>query len=211
MLLFVIVLSRYTELQSRILQAKNLRFPDSQAVEFEVETANVCRKNRVQFLDTEYPPTVASLYLTNHDLRGTPNLQDAWKDREDLLVWRRPSEFMAEDYAVFVDGITPSDIRQGCLTDCWFLCALAALAEHPVLIEELFVPASRVESSLGMYSMRMCHAGQWHTVTVDDHFPCYPGGGPAYTRNHGNELWAMLLEKAYAKLNGSYGALRSGR
>ena len=39
-------------------------------------------------------------------------------------------------------------------------------------------------------------------VVVDDLFPCFPDGGPAYSRNHGNELWVMLLEKAYAKLRG---------
>ena len=59
--------------------------------------------------------------------------------------------------------------------------------------------------------MQFCRTGLWETVLVDDYIPCFPGGGPAYTRNHWNELWAMLLEKAYAKLNGSYAALKSGR
>lgn len=38
------------------------------------------------------------------------------------------------------------------------------------------------------------------TVTVDDYFPCAPGGTPVYARSHGTELWAMLLEKGYAKV-----------
>jgi calpain-15 len=50
----------------------------------------------------------------------------------------------------------------------------------------------------------------WETVVVDDFFPCYPDGGPVYARGHDNELWVLLLEKAYAKLCGSYAALKSG-
>lgn len=44
-------------------------------------------------------------------------------------------------------------------------------------------------SPCGVYKLRLCKNGQWQTVTVDDYFPCWPGGGPAYSRSHGNELW----------------------
>lgn len=78
------------------------------------------------------------------------------------------------------------------------------------LVQSLFVNESRKLNIRGKYDMRICSSGCWDAVTVDDFFPCYPGGGPVYGRTHDNELWVLLLEKAYAKLLGSYSAMRSG-
>ena len=47
-------------------------------------------------------------------------------------------------------------------------------------------------------------------VTIDDFFPCYVNGGPIFTFGEGNELWVMLLEKAYAKTFGTYQNLIGG-
>jgi len=104
--------------------------------------------------------------------------------------------------------IEPNDIIQGQLADCWFLCAVSSLAERPALVERIFVTKEYNEQ--GIYQLRICKNGEWHTVTVDDFFPCFPNGGPIFSRSNGNELWVLLLEKAYAKIHGGYKTLTGG-
>ena len=38
---------------------------------------------------------------------------------------------------------------------------------------------------------------------MDDYIPCLEGS-PCFTRANGNELWVIMLEKAWAKVHGSY-------
>ena len=56
--------------------------------------------------------------------------------------------------------------------------------------------------------------GSWTNVVIDDRFPCIekrPGEFiPAFSRANGDELWVMILEKAYAKLYGSYERIEGG-
>ena len=52
--------------------------------------------------------------------------------------------------------------------------------------------------------MRISKNGVWNELTIDDYMPCSLEGPPLFKRTHGNELWVLLLEKAYAKLHGSF-------
>ena len=46
---------------------------------------------------------------------------------------------------------------------------------------------------------------------IDDFFPCTGSyGGPAFTRANGNEIWVLILEKAWAKIHGSYERIEAG-
>jgi calpain-15 len=109
---------------------------------------------------------------------------------------------------IFVDDIDPNDIKQGYLPDCWFLSSLSSLAERPDLVRRLII--TQEYNKEGIYKVRLCKNGEWVVITVDDYIPCYYNGGPMFSRGNGEELWVMLLEKAYAKMHGCYYSLRYG-
>lgn len=85
---------------------------------------------------------------------------------------------------------------------------VSVLASRPSLIERLFV--TKTWNNEGIYKLRICHGGDWVDVTIDNLFPCSPFGEPLFAKCPRNELWVMLLEKSYAKLLGSYYALKAG-
>jgi hypothetical protein len=126
------------------------------------------------------------------------------------LIWLRPKEiFKGEKAAVFVHGVNPRDIIQGAIGDCYFLSTVAAIAEFPKRIEKLFV--SKTANPYGAYAVRICDMGEWQEIILDDQFPCYPDNKTlAFARENGPELWALLLEKAWAKLYGSYVNIEGG-
>lgn len=148
---------------------------------------------KTNFIDSDFPPLYESLY--NH-------LTCPEYPFKNAVHFKRPSEWLQGEVFVFLDGINPHDIRGGELQDQYFLSALQIISENEKLVERLF--ESKEYNETGFYKVKLCKDGQWQHVTVDDYFPCYVNGGPIFTFGEGNELWVMLLEKAYAKLFGSY-------
>ena len=103
--------------------------------------------------------------------------------------------------------MTPADVRQGSIGNCWFLSAISALAERPGRIERVFVNDD--VSANGIYAVNFYSLGVPHTVIVDDYLPIEEYWGTAYTvfskMGPDAALWAPILEKAFAKLHGNYG------
>ena len=144
------------------------------------------------FIDPSFPPDMTSIYDKN---------TDATFPLQEKPVWKRPHEFMHSPQ-LYVGGIDPNDINQGALGNCWFLASIASVSENPALIKRIFI--TKEYNKKGLYQLRICKNGEWVKVTVDDYIPCYYGGGPMFCRATGDELWVLLLEKAYAKLHGNY-------
>ena len=130
---------------------------------------------------------------------------------EDKVEWVRAVDLLDGRPKLYEGKIEPADLCQGSVGDCWLVAALACAAEHPGAIRKAFV--SYEANPRGAYSVRLFDpdARAWVTVKVDDRIPCRPGTkDPLYMKVHGAELWAVLLEKAFAKFCGSYQALDGG-
>ena len=195
---------KFIEERKREIEEKVDRMGDLlQSIPFDImdqnEIKQKLREFRLEnFLDPSFPPTDTSLY----DLESEEEYP-----LDEKPVWKRPKEFM-ENPELYHNGIDPNDINQGALGNCWFMASIASVAEIPALIKRLFITKEYNEE--GIYQMKLCKNGEWVKVTVDDYFPCYIDGGPMFCNSTGDELWVLLLEKAYAKLHGNYCQLRGG-
>jgi calpain-15 len=120
-----------------------------------------------------------------------------------------PSGEMKKVNCLFDSSIAPSDICQGVLGNCWLIAAFATLCERPSFIQNCFL--TPVFNRFGKYKVRLFDSvkKKYISVTIDDLVPCDPKTRlPLFTQLQSNEIWPLLLEKAYAKFKGSYSALK---
>lgn len=173
------------------------------SVELAVKEALTSR-GETHFTDNEFPPNDQSLFVDPSN--PPPKLQV-------VSEWKRPAEIVKDGRVeshpcLFSGAANPSDVCQGRLGDCWFLSAVAVLTEVSRITEVIITPEYNEE---GIYTVRFCIQGEWVPVVVDDWIPCEAPGKPAFaTSKKSHELWVSILEKAYAKLHGSYEALEGG-
>uniref|UniRef100_A0A4W6CNS0 Calpain 12 n=1 Tax=Lates calcarifer TaxID=8187 RepID=A0A4W6CNS0_LATCA len=156
-----------------------------------------CLKSGVLFSDPTFPAEQQSI--------GMPEDPDPKK----AIKWQRPKVLRMP---VFVEGMTgTTDICQGQLGNCWLLAALSCLTMHPKLFVKVVPPGQSLSKPYaGIFHFTFWQYGEWVEVVVDDRLPVRQGRllfSYSHTRN---EFWSALVEKAYAKLMGSYGSLKGG-
>jgi Calpain family cysteine protease len=100
----------------------------------------------------------------------------------------------------------------GALGDCYFLASAAALSGDPERVKRLFVHDKVVNGVIGV---KMFKDGEPVVIWVDDRFPMrdrrpFLAKPNNLDKQENHEVWLMALEKAYAKMNGNYGAIGSG-
>lgn len=88
---------------------------------------------------------------------------------------------------------------------------LASLREYPGQLERLFAHSPEVDPE-GRYRVHLFDVwqGEWRSIIVDDFVPTLPGLDGrllSWGGGHGRVLWALVLEKALAKLCGGYASL----
>jgi len=133
---------------------------------------------------------------------------------KDQALWVRANQLAPNEKMALFDTIEPNDILQGGLGDCWLLSAISALAEFPTYLENIFL--NNTLSVDGKYVIKLYDASlkRWIEVTIDDRIPCKKINSlkpiPLYSRMHDNEIYVLLLEKAFAKMSGSYENLNGG-
>eukprot|EP00438_Fugacium_kawagutii_P001930 Skav226025 [mRNA] locus=scaffold2502:40315:42486:+ [translate_table: standard] len=112
----------------------------------------------------------------------------------------------------------PSDACQGQLGDAWLIAAIAAVAEFPNYLKDKIFTTKQASAD-GKYELQLFDwkgTKDWKTIQVDDYLPCVPrkknepGQKVFFADLSDGEMYVTLLEKAFAKLFGSYQELHYG-
>lgn len=160
------------------------------------EVKRECLKQGALWEDPNFPAVNKSIYYSyNQDFK-----------------WMRPGE-LCDDPHMFVGGVDRFDVKQGDLGNCWFLASIASLCvakDRDILYRVVPQDNSFTDDYAGVFHFQFWQYGKWVDVVVDDRLPTNNGQLMFVHSHTPNEFWSALLEKAYAKLNGSYEALTGG-
>ncbi|KAL4660152.1 calpain-10-like isoform X1 [Arapaima gigas] len=160
---------------------------------------------RELFADPEFPADDSSLF---HDC-SSPLAQF-----QGAVTWKRPQE-ICKSPILIPDNLEEGHAKQGLLGDCWFLCACTILLKNKHLMNKVVLPHGQPlwgeRGYQGSFRFIFWQFGRWVDVQVDDQLPCLDDR-LCFSRCHNpSAFWVALLEKAYAKLHGSYEHLWAGQ
>ncbi|KAG9508777.1 Calpain-A, partial [Fragariocoptes setiger] len=155
---------------------------------------NYCLQNRTLFEDPVFSPSHSGSTQKRSDCE-----------------WLRPHQ-ISQNPKFISSGVSRFDVIQGELGDCWLIAAMANLSLNQRLFSRVVPLDQSFEPNqyAGIFHFRFWQFGKWVDVVIDDRLPT-TDGKLLFVRSHDDsEFWAALLEKAYAKLHGSYESLRGG-
>ncbi|KAL1258140.1 hypothetical protein QQF64_011384, partial [Cirrhinus molitorella] len=125
-------------------------------------------------------------------------------------------EYLTEELVTnpcfIVDGVSRFDYKQGHLGNCWFLASVGGLTFQKDITNQVIpVEQSFSKNYVGIFQFKFWRFGEWIDVVIDDLLPTFNEKLVFVHPKTSNEFWPALLEKAYAKVCGSYADLDSGR
>ena len=139
------------------------------------------------FEDPRFPPTHSSLYTCEASLKAG-----------SVSSWQPPSQ----SACIFPEGKPVSDVKASSISGNKFLtAALTIIATRPDLLSRIFQTDLNVHwRSSGLLVLQFFQGFEWKSVALDTNVP-------ADVSNV--ELWAPMLEKAFAKNFSSYEAMNT--
>ena len=156
---------------------------------------------------------IDELFLPN-DISLLGNKQNISINENDHIInpneieWKRISD-VYPNAIIYEDNLNMEDIKQGNITICYFLSSLASLIKYQKFLSQIFL--TKKINIQCYYEIILFINGEFQIVLIDDYIPFLKNKNRPYFSNpNNNEIWVLLLEKAWAKINGGYSKIIEG-
>ena len=174
---------------------------------FETEGWSIERRQQMwsRVLPNASYETVRRLAGITHDIQ--PRIDNVGGDSANSKGKGNGFSYQESNGTPYVDGVSPTDISQGQIGDCWYIASLKAVASaNPSVIENAIT-----DNGNGTYTVRLYHDGKPVDITVTGDEVVDKNGNQGFARSgNRSEMWPQLMEKALAAYEGSYGAIEGG-
>lgn len=188
-------------------------------------TLNSQCQNNNKFIDKFFPPEKWQILgIDENGQEKKPHFRhlakrdefkfEQGKGKNLIFEYKRPSEiFRGKNFKLFLDEINCDDANQGLLGNCYLISIIAALSQRIDLINKIF--KTKKINEFGFYELFYYdEEGTKKIIFVDDYFPYVNMDGKGLkllgTIPNGEEIWVMLMEKAYAKYEGGWANIEGG-
>jgi hypothetical protein len=155
------------------------------------------KKTGKLWVDPDFPANESSLYFS--------------EEPPEKFEFLRPHDIVSNPL-LFDEGADRGDIAQGALGDCWLLASLSCLSMRQHLLDRVVPKDQGFDKDLycGAFHFMFWRAGEWKEIVIDDYLPTFQKR-LVFTHSHSeNEFWSALVEKAYAKIFGTFESLKGG-
>ena len=160
--------------------------------------------SKESFIDEAFPPDENSLMGKSKEGSYLDPVEARRKlFRDSDVEWKRISEIIPKP-VIYEDTINMNNIKYGRVSLPYFYSVLSSLANcYPSIFTKIIL--SKDYNPKGMYQVKLYIDGEFQTIIIDDYFPCIKGTNVYFfTRPSNFEIWPLLIEKAWAKVNGGY-------
>jgi hypothetical protein len=164
--------------------------------------------------DSLFPPDGSSIAPAGSscgDTAAGPGAVESCDKYSRWATFQKVAEHTKQPFSVFdpAKGIEFTHIGQGSLGNCYFLAALAAIANsHPDMIMDMFVERSLWAKNI--FKTRWFLDGKETVVTVDNMIPADDANTFFTHPSLTGEFWAVILAKTWAKIFGTFKSVEGG-
>ena len=175
-------------------------------------------KLKLPLINTSSKPGHNSLYYEDEDEK---HLRESVENLGlTNIIWKSCQEiFPNEDLVILPEKLDCSCFNQGYIGDCYFITCIQALSKIPQLLNFILGLSTgdqknQIASNQEDFKVKFFIDGEWEIISIKNNFPIIKKKGKkdellGVVPNK-NELFLMILEKAWAKINVGYDKIKGG-